>query len=232
MMGINLEDNIISFVREFGVVKVHHVMRFFSDQQIHRVEFALKHLLQSQQLFIIEIDKDTPEDEMLLSFVRKEILPYRDNINVYLDMFPALDILVHMGSNNIKSYSRFKSPCYVTFMTTDNSIFDVVILNLFQDEWINTLNAVKIQRSAIFQFGAIPDTINHIAVVPSSFDPLEPKNIREVTLLKQLSLFRFRYIHQVNPNGNVENTFELNIPDPLKSFFSDLSDNESESPVL
>lgn len=221
MFSLIPTENILDFVREFGVVQYRHIYRFFNSIYDERTRDFIDDLLKIKRLRIIENGtQEANYEDQKISCCRCEILPHRDNMSVYTDNFPALDVLASVGAAAIKSYARFKNPAVVTFTTVDNSIYDVAsLLEYNSGLWVNTLNAIDYQRVSIFNSGSLPDTIQHIAVIPCAINPGAPKDAIEKLYISELKNHGFALLYQLKPNGSVKTVYTTGLPDPIELFF-------------
>ena len=104
MFSLNPTENILDFVREFGVVQYRHIYRFFYSIYDERTRDFIDDLLKIKRLRIIENGtQEANYEDQKISYCRHEILPHRDNMSVYTDNFPALDVLASVGAASIKS---------------------------------------------------------------------------------------------------------------------------------
>lgn len=180
MMGLELEQNILSFTHEFGVVQIDQIKRFFHDQDKYRVSYTLQKLLNEKQLFEIRPG--------YVSTVRENRLPY--DFSAYSDTIVAIHILCDFLSSEISYYGSTVNPSNVVFMTIDNDIYDVTVFPPDKREWYSVLTmALAIRKESIPD--GMPDVTNHIGVVQKNSD------------FSVLAKFGFGILATVDENGHV-----------------------------
>lgn len=150
MLGLQLREQIYTFIQEFRVVEERQVRLFFSDQDIGSVLHELRRLKNERRVFELGAG--------MLSVVRK--LPM--NIGNYLENVHAVNVLCKYRSSEICWVSLTRYPANIMFQTMDNIIYDVTVFDTSNIE--NKGAFLHFGRSQIL-LDAESDPINHIAVV-------------------------------------------------------------------
>ena len=179
MLIPELKLQMLQFVRNFYVVKVRQIKKFFSDWGEGDVEFALDKLILAGQLIYHGSQK------VYVSFARQ--LPH--SLDFYEPCIRAVDVMITIRSKQIVWFNRDTFPLEITFSTTDNIIYDVVV---FDEFWTPKYSVISRTRNLALPAGE-EDVTRHIAVVPNE------------EIAQKVSALGFALYAQVDPrDGHVD----------------------------
>lgn len=181
MLIPELKLQMLQFVRNFYVVKVRQLKKFFSDWGEGDVEFAMRDLTNKGQLILLS-------DEYI-SFVRH--LPH--SFDYYEPCMKAIDVMATLRSKKVVWFNRDFYPYEITFCTTDNLIYDVVV---FDEFWVAKYSAITRIQGQLLPSGE-QDIVEHIAVVPNE------------DIAQKVAALRFSLYGQVNQNDGHVDFFEI-----------------------
>lgn len=177
----SLSVQICDFIRCFGVVRERQVRKFFADWGTGDVEHILHYLIANGEV--------VRHQEEYLSYNRKlpKPLPY------YMPCMDAIDVMAMLRSQNVIWANRDDFPLEITFLTTDNNIYDVCV---FDEQWLVKYTLIPRIRGQGLPLGE-SDPIQHVAVVPS------------VELAQKLSPLGFDLYAVVDRNSGHAELFSL-----------------------
>ena len=179
MLIPGLELQMLQFVRNFYVVKRRQIEKFFSDWGDGEIKHTLTMLIHTGQLVY-----HGPKKEYI-SFARR--LPHE--LDYYEPCIAAIDAMITVRSKQIVWFNRESFPLEITFATTDNQIYDVVV---FDDFWTPKYSVIGRTRNLHIPDGE-EDIVQHVAVVPNE------------EIARKVSPLGFVLYAQVNPrDGHVE----------------------------
>lgn len=181
MLTPELKLQMLRFVHCFEVVKERQFKKFFSDWGEGTVNFALKDLISKGRIIRHGAD--------YLSYARH--LPHP--LHAYSSCIAAVDVMIMIRSKQILWFNREEYPLELTFLTTDNVIYDVVVFDNF---WSAKYVAIERTRDTRYLPPGEPDPAEHIAVVETE------------DIAKKVSSLGFALYAQPHYDGHVE-FFEL-----------------------